>query len=92
VASSLSLARQRWLQKTLHTPESISKDYFVNAFQLAKNQNLITSDAPDLAGRRAQFAEELRGIVRRMDDLRRIAADLGQPVMIERASLGGTNG
>ncbi len=92
VESSLSLARQRWLQKTLHTPESISKDYFVNAFQLAKNQNLVTSDAPDLARRRADFAEELQGIVRRMDDLRRIAADLGQPVMIERASLGGTNG
>ena len=92
VESSLSLARQRWLQKTLHTPESISKDYFVNAFQLAKNQGLVTADAPDLAGRRARFAEELRHIVRRTDDLRRIAADLGQPVMIERATLGGSNG
>ena len=92
VDASLSLARQRWLQKTLHTPESISKDYFVNAFQLAKNQGLVTSDEPDLAGRRAAFAEELRHIVRRVDDLRRIAADLGQPVMIERANLGGDSG
>jgi len=92
VATSLSLARQRWLQKTLHTPESISKDYFANAFLLAKNQGLIESDEPDLAQRREAFAEELRHIVRRVDGLRRIAAHIGQPVMTERADVGDENG
>ncbi|HQR80476.1 MAG TPA: 1-acyl-sn-glycerol-3-phosphate acyltransferase [Actinomycetota bacterium] len=92
VATCLSLARQRWLQKTLHTPESISKDYFVNAFQLAKNQGLITSDEPDLAGRRKAFADELRDAVRRTDDLRRIAAETGQPLLTERATTGGIDG
>ncbi len=92
VETSLSLARQRWLQRTLHTPESISKDYFVNAFQLAKNYGLVSSDEPGLAQRRQEFAEELRLIVRRVDDLRRIAAELGQPVLTERALTGDTDG
>ena len=91
VATSLSLARQRWLQRTLHTPESISKDYFVNAFQLAKNYKLVEA-GPDLAARRQAFAEELRNAVRRVDDLREIAAEMGQPVLTERAQLGGGNG
>ncbi len=92
VQSSLSLARQRWLQKTLHTPESISKDYFVNAVQLASNYGLITSTEPGLAQRRQDFADEFRLIVRRVDDLRRIAVELGQPIFTERAQTGESNG
>ncbi len=92
VQSSLSLARQRWLQKTLHTPESISKDYFVNAVQLANNYGLITSTEPGLAQRRQAFADEFRLIVRRVDDLRRIAVELGQPILTERALTGESNG
>jgi glycerol-3-phosphate O-acyltransferase len=92
VQSSLSLARQRWLQRTLHTPESISKDYFVNAFKLADNQGLIVDDAPDLAGRRRAFADELAEAVRRVDVLRKVALGLGQPILIERAQTGGDNG
>jgi glycerol-3-phosphate O-acyltransferase len=81
VATCLSLAKQRWLQKTLHSPESISKDYFVNAFNLAKNYKLVEA-GPDLAARRQAFAEELRTMVRRVDDLRRIAQETGQPVLV----------
>jgi glycerol-3-phosphate O-acyltransferase len=92
VATSLSLARQRWLQKTLHTPESISKDYFVNAFQLAKNQGLVTSDEPDLAGRRQAFADELHHIVRRVDDLRELAAAVGQSLVNTRPTTGADRG
>jgi glycerol-3-phosphate O-acyltransferase len=92
VETSLSLARQRWLQRTLHTPESISKDYFVNAVKLAGNQGLVTGDAPDLAGRRRAFAEELREAVRRVDSLRQVAQGLGQPVLTERAQTGGDRG
>ncbi len=91
VATCLSLAKQRWLQRTLHTPESISKDYFVNAFQYAKNQKLVEA-GPDLAARRQAFAAELRTAVQRVDDLRLIAQSLGEPVLIERAQVGGTNG
>ena len=94
VETCLSLARQRWLQRTLHTPESISKDYFVNAFQLAKNQGLVNAEEPDLAARRQAFAAELRLAVRRVDDLRGIAQATGQPLLIERATLnqGGLSG
>lgn len=81
----LGLAQQRWLQKTLHTPESISRDYFKNAFQLAKNQGLIEPDEEDLVRRRKEFAAELRNAVRRVDDIRRLALASGQPVMTERA-------
>ena len=86
VQTCLSLARQRWLQKTLHTPESISKDYFVNAVQLAKNQNLIDV-SPDVAERRRAFADELGAAVRRVDDMRFIAIETGQPVLIEHSQL-----
>ncbi len=91
VATSLALAKQRWLQRTLHTPESISKDYFVNVFQYAKNQKLIEA-GPDLSARRRTFAEELHTAVRRVDDLRVIAGAMGQPVLIERAQRGDNRG
>jgi len=87
VTRSLGLAQQRWLQKTLHTAESISKDYFKNAFELAKNQHLIAVDEPDLQRRRELFAAELRAAVRRVDDIRRIAQKTGEPVLTERATV-----
>lgn len=95
VSRCLGVARQRWLQKTLHNPEAISKDYFKNAYQLAVNQGLIGKTAEDLADRRKAFAEELRSAVRRVDHLRRIAQAAGQPVLLtERTNLptGGDRG
>ena len=85
VERCLGLAQQHWLQKTLHTPESISRDYFRNAFKLAENQGLIKTDEPDLAVRRAAFADELRDLVRRVDEIRLLALESGQPLMTERA-------
>ncbi len=85
VERCLGLAQQHWLQKTLHTPESISRDYFRNAFKLADNQGLIDASEPDLAARRAAFADELRILVRRTDEIRRLALESGQPLMTERA-------
>jgi glycerol-3-phosphate O-acyltransferase len=87
VATCLSLAKQRWLQKTLHSPESISKDYFVNAFNYAKNQKLIEG-GPDLAERRQAFSAELQDMVRRVDDLRLIAQQAGQPVRVSGGERG----
>ena len=87
VERCLGLAQQYWLQKTLHTPESISRDYFRNAFLLAENQKLVDPGEPDLARRRAVFAEEIRTLVRRTDEIRLLAAESGQPLMTERAVL-----
>jgi glycerol-3-phosphate O-acyltransferase len=85
VSRSLGIARQRWLQKGLHTPESISKDYFRNAYRLAANKRLIETSEPDLERRRKAFATDLRATVRRIDDIRQLAQGSGQPVLIERA-------
>ena len=81
VTRSLGLAQQRWLQRQLTTPESVSADYFRNAVQLADRFGLIASDEPGLADRRRAFADELRQITRRLDTLRRIAQASGQPVL-----------
>jgi len=44
--------------------------------------------------RRVAFAEELRSLVRRTDDIRMLAMESGQPMLTERAIAvsGGTNG
>lgn len=85
VAHCIGVAKQRWLQGTLHSAESISRDYFKNAYALASNQGLIGVGERDLQQRRAEFADELRALVRRVDDIRKIAQDNGQPVLTERA-------
>ncbi len=75
VAECIGVARQRVLQRTLHSPESVSKDLFKNALQLAGNRGLLEAGAPDLADRRAAFAAELADAVRRVEVLRRMAPD-----------------
>jgi glycerol-3-phosphate O-acyltransferase len=100
VARCLGIAQQRWLQKQLHTAESISRDYFRNALELARSEGLLEPDSTDaadtahaavtaptapLAARRQAFATELHEDVRRVDNLRRIAQSAGQPVLTERA-------
>jgi glycerol-3-phosphate O-acyltransferase len=94
VRRSLGVAQQRWLQRQLTTPESVSADYFRNAVMLADKLGLLASDEPGLAQRRRAFADELHEITRRLDTLRRIAQESGQPVLAERTPRpqGGTNG
>jgi glycerol-3-phosphate O-acyltransferase len=70
VAECLGIAQQRVLQRTLHSPESVSKDLFKNALQLAGNRGLLEPGTPDLAKRREQFSQELAAVVRRVDVLR----------------------
>jgi glycerol-3-phosphate O-acyltransferase len=84
VKRSLGVAQQRWLQRRLPTPESVSADYFRNAIQLVDKLDLLTSTEPDLAQRRRALAEELHQTTRRLDTLRRIAQASGQPLLIER--------
>jgi glycerol-3-phosphate O-acyltransferase len=73
VAESIGVARQRVLQRSIHSPESVSKDLFTNAVQLAGNRGLLDPDTPDLVARRAEFAHELADAVRRVDVIRRLA-------------------
>ena len=84
VKRSLGVAQQRWLQRRLPTPESVSADYFRNAIQLVEKLGLLTSTEPGLAQRRRALAEELHQITRRLDTLRQIAQASGQPLLIER--------
>jgi glycerol-3-phosphate O-acyltransferase len=86
VERSLGIARQRWLQSMLPTAESISRDYFRNAAQVAGKLGLLAAEAPDLAQRREAFAGEMRQTVRRLDLLRQIAQASGQPVLTGRAT------
>ncbi len=73
VAECIAVARQLVLQRTIHSPESVSKDLFTNALQLAGNRGLLDDDQPDVAQRRAAFAAELADVVRRVDVVRTLA-------------------
>jgi glycerol-3-phosphate O-acyltransferase len=77
ITESLGVARQRWLQQALHSPESISKDLMRNAVKLADNRGLLGPGGEELRAARAEFAAELGEAVRAVGVVRRIAlADL----------------
>ena len=67
-----------WLQGSLPTAESISRDYFRNGVQLAKRLQLFDNKLPDLGRRRQAFADELAGQVARLDELRKMSRAAGQ--------------
>ncbi len=85
VTQCLGVAQQRWLQRILPTPESVSADYFRNAVLLMENLGLMSSTEPGLAQRRIDLAHEFHEITRRLDALRRIAQASGQPMLTERS-------
>ena len=73
IAECIGFAKMRWLQRSLHSPESISKNLFSGALQLAGNRNLITPGGEELQVRRQAFADELTDAVRVVQEIRRIA-------------------
>ncbi len=75
IAECVGVARQRVLQRSIRSPESVSKDLFRGALQLAGNRGLLEPGADDLAQRREQFAEELAEAVRRLGVIRALAAE-----------------
>lgn len=77
VTESIGVGRQGVLQRTVQSPESVSKDLFNNALQLAGNRGLLETGEPNLAERRAEFAAELADAVRRAGVIRTLA--LGVP-------------
>ncbi len=73
VVRCLRVARQRWLQHELHSPESISKDLMLGALKLAGNRDLLGTGGAELARARRAFAAELADAVRRVGVVRRSA-------------------
>jgi glycerol-3-phosphate O-acyltransferase len=73
VAEAIGVGQQGVLQRTVHSPESVSKDLFTNALKLAGNRGLLDVTEPDQAQRRQQFAAELAESVRRVDVIRTLS-------------------
>lgn len=69
----LGVARQWWYQRDLYSPESISKNLFSGALQLAGNRDLLGTGGEELRARRREFADELTAAVRRVQVIRRMA-------------------
>ncbi len=65
VQECIGVARQAYLQHDLGTPEAISKDFFLNAWQLADNRELLGTGSTKLQEQRNEFAAELNEYVRR---------------------------
>ena len=72
IAECLGVARQRFMQRELHSPESISKDLITNALLLADNRGLLSPGGEALVQARRDFALELRDAVRVTARLRTI--------------------
>jgi glycerol-3-phosphate O-acyltransferase len=65
VAESCGLAEQFLLQHRIYCADAVSSSYVDGAVRLAGHRGLLAG-GPDLAARRAEFAEELHGLVRRV--------------------------
>jgi glycerol-3-phosphate O-acyltransferase len=74
IAACLGVGRQYHLQRRLHSTASISKVLFEAALRLAENRGLLEPGQPELAQRRANFAAEVRGWLRRIDAIDALAA------------------
>jgi len=75
ILECIGVGQQRWLQSELHSPESISRDLFAGAYQLADNRELITAGTPELEAKRQAFASEFTDAIARVDIIRDLAQD-----------------
>ena len=73
IQECIGVGQQRWLQKDLHSPESISRDLFSGALELADNRGLLEPGTPGLKGKREAFAQEFKDAMRRVDVIREMA-------------------
>ena len=84
------LGRQRLLQQRIHSPESVSRPLFATGLQLAENLGL-TEDGDDLTTRRADFAREMRHLLRQVDAVEALAlTELGGVLASRAATADGT--
>jgi glycerol-3-phosphate O-acyltransferase len=70
----MKLGRQYHLQRRVHSAASVSQLLFRNALRLAENRGALDPNAPDLAERRAAFAQEIRDAARRVEAIDALAA------------------
>jgi glycerol-3-phosphate O-acyltransferase len=73
IAECIGFAKMRWLQRSLHSPESISKNLFDGALQLAGNRRLVDPGGEELRERRQAFADQLTEAVALVQEVRAIA-------------------
>ncbi|GAA2125255.1 1-acyl-sn-glycerol-3-phosphate acyltransferase [Nocardioides bigeumensis] len=73
ILESLGVAKQRWMQQALHSPESISKDLMSGCLKLAENRGLLGPGGEELRAAREAFAAELGEVVRAVGVVRQIA-------------------
>jgi len=74
LARCLARGEQYRLQRRVQSAESVSSVLFVTALKLASNRGLLETGAEALATRRAEFATELRQVIRRVDAVATLAA------------------
>jgi glycerol-3-phosphate O-acyltransferase len=60
------MGQQMLLQGRLHGPESLSRELFASALQLARNLDLVDPGREELARRRQEWAARVRDVVRRV--------------------------
>jgi glycerol-3-phosphate O-acyltransferase len=82
----IGVGHQWWLQQRLYSPESISKNLFSGALQLAGNRDLLGPGREELRERRVEFARELTDAVRRVQVIRRMSTEW----LYEAANRGGS--
>jgi len=72
-AECAGLGRQYLLQQRIRSAASVSQVLIQTALKLANNRGLLAA-APDLAQRRAAFADEIRTTIRHIDAIETLAA------------------
>jgi glycerol-3-phosphate O-acyltransferase len=73
VKECVGIGRQLVLQRRLDSPESVSRELFKGALELASNRGLLEPGGQDVRARREDLAREVRDAVRRVRVVRALA-------------------
>jgi len=74
VDACLGLGHQYYLQRRIHSAESVSKVLFETAMKIADNRGLVHSTEPEIEPWRRVFAEQIRATLRYIDAVDALAA------------------
>lgn len=75
----VAVGRQYLMQRRINSPESVSKELFDGALQLAANRDLVDPGRDELRQRRRAFADEMAEVVRLIAVIDDIDASKGAP-------------